>query len=813
MVQKLALITFGVVTAVAFLAIGEGMLRLFGVGTEALYGDPFVGFAAGRDLFGETTLESGERGYATREEKLPYFNYQEFPLTKAPETFRVFTLGGSTTAGRPYDDRVSFSAWMRLYLAEMDPTRRWEVINAGAVSYASYRIVLLMKELVRYSPDLFVVYTGHNEFLEERAYPPMIHRRPALKRSWIWLNGLRSYSLGRKLFQDLRRSKTRRFELAAEVATKPDDWTGIERYRRDEELKRSIVAHFEYNLQQMAAIAARHDVEIVFIRPVSNLKDFSPFKSEHGDDISPKEQAFIGDLLDRGRRLLESGDTSPALTSLTEAAGRDPLYAETHFLLGHAQLTSGQIGAAERSLVRAKELDVAPLRALEAMVELVGAVARRRGAPVIDLPARLRQDSTGLYGHPILGSEHLLDHVHLDLPVHSMVAEDVIGVMRSKGQVEVAAGWSQERRRVIYERALASLDRRYYAERDLNLAKVLGWAGKTIEAEEPLRRAASVLTDDPEVPLNLGVLLQKQGRFPEAAVALERALELDGGSANAHFNLGAVYAQLGRIDEGVTQLERAIELRPGYPEALYNLGVLLGRSEQPERALAVLEQAVEQHPKRAEIHNQIGVVNGRLERWENAARAFETVLELDPDSAAGLRGLGSAKAHSGLLEEGEALLHRSLALDPSQAETHFELGWTMVRSGNVDQAIRAYERAIAADPNYAKAHNNLGILLAGKDDRNDLGRAIRAFLRATEIHPGYAEAQFNLGVAYDAAGRVSEAIQAITRAAEIEPGNARFQLALGLMLWQSGERSRARSHLVRAERGGEVIPATIRQAM
>ena len=37
--------------------------------------------------------------------------------------------------------------------------------RSGGVSYASYRVAALMEELVRYEPDLFVIYSGHNEFL------------------------------------------------------------------------------------------------------------------------------------------------------------------------------------------------------------------------------------------------------------------------------------------------------------------------------------------------------------------------------------------------------------------------------------------------------------------------------------------------------------------------------------------------------------------------------------------------------------------------------------------------------------------------
>jgi len=77
---------------------------------------------------------------------------------------------GSATYGRPFFDHTSFPGWLRAFLPRADPTRKWEVINAGAISYASYRIKGLMAELSRFEPDLFIVYTGENEFLERRTY-------------------------------------------------------------------------------------------------------------------------------------------------------------------------------------------------------------------------------------------------------------------------------------------------------------------------------------------------------------------------------------------------------------------------------------------------------------------------------------------------------------------------------------------------------------------------------------------------------------------------------------------------------------------
>ena len=106
--------------------------------------------------------------------RLAYFNAQRFSANKAPRTFRIFCLGGSTTYGRPYNDHTSYVGWLRELLPLADDRRQYEVINAGGISYASYRVASLMDELCGYEPDLFVVYMGHNEFLEQRTYQDLL---------------------------------------------------------------------------------------------------------------------------------------------------------------------------------------------------------------------------------------------------------------------------------------------------------------------------------------------------------------------------------------------------------------------------------------------------------------------------------------------------------------------------------------------------------------------------------------------------------------------------------------------------------------
>jgi len=158
-----------VVPILIFLIIEIG---LYITGVENTYEneDPYLGFEGITPLFKKQsqTQSDGVSKFITQKNKLAWFNYQEFKVDKPKNGFRVFCFGGSTTAGRPYSSTTAFPNWLKLNLQKIDPTKSFEVINVGGISYASYRIINLIEEMINYQPDLFVVYTGHNEFLEDR---------------------------------------------------------------------------------------------------------------------------------------------------------------------------------------------------------------------------------------------------------------------------------------------------------------------------------------------------------------------------------------------------------------------------------------------------------------------------------------------------------------------------------------------------------------------------------------------------------------------------------------------------------------------
>ncbi len=796
--QKLLLLAFGLALGLAVLALAEVLLAFLGLGEDERFADPYVGFESATPLF-TATERDGRTVYVTHPAKERFFNYQELPAEKADDTYRVFTLGGSTTAGRPYDDHVSFARWLERYLDAAEPGRRHEVVNAGAISYASYRVVRLMKELAHYEPDLFVVLTGHNEFLEERSYRELHGQNAALR--WIGsrLARFRLPQLVRKAFA---KEDAPAEQLADDFKTRLEVWTGLEAYERDDELHGRILEHFAFNLEQMVAIADVYGVDLVFVCPVSNLKDFSPFKSQHRDGLTREEEDRFEEFLAAGRKLLEEGSAKAALKPLGQALAIDSEHAGLHFRIGRAELARGSYVAARDAFLRAKELDVAPLRAHERTVELIAETAARHGVPLVDLPAILEAENVRRLGHDILGREFLLDHVHPTIEVHSRIAEEILATLAGTGAVRLDPGWTSERRAAIYDGVVGSLDRTYYAERDRNLGKVLGWAGKLEEAAGPLQRAAEVLEGETDVHLNLGILWQKTGRYEDAVRELQRAVAADSGSAEAHFNLGVVYGRLRRLDEGVAALRAAVRLRPGYAEARYNLGVLLHQTGDAEAAVASLEEARRFQPGAPELHRSLGLAYRLAGRDAEAEASFRDSLRL-ADSAAVRTDLAVTLATSGRLDEAAAELRRAVEVDPGYAETHYNLGLLHAQAGRPAEAAVAYERTLDLEEGHALAHNNLGILRAGE---GEMEAARRHLERATQINPGYAEAFLNLGVVYDASGRRQDAVEAVERALALRGKDGRIHLALAMLYQAQGRDGDALVHFEAARRAGETIP-------
>jgi len=438
----------------------EITFRALGWGRPDWGEDPFVGFSEVRPLF---VLSEDGRQYVTDRTRLGYFRPEAFAAVKPADEFRIFVLGGSTVQGRPFSIETSFTTWLELALCAAQPERRWEVVNCGGVSYASYRLVPILKEVLAYDPDLIVLYTGHNEFLEERSYGHIKHLPPAVRWLFEQVAQTRTYVLARRVYMQWSgRGKSAMLDdrpiLSAETDAVLEYEGGLAQYHRDDRQRQIVVEHYRYNLRRMIHLARQAGVPVLLVNPVSNLRDCPPFKNQHREGLSGEQLARWRELFEEAGRHLEN-DIGRSIELLEEARRIDDRHAGLHYALGQCYEIAGMIQQAKVAYIRAKEEDVCPLRMIEPLHQALWSVARRTGTPVVDVRRLVERESE----HGIPGGYLLLDHVHPSIACHQMIAEALLAEMVRQGWVHPEPGWN-ERRVQSYKEHLESLDDFYFVK-------------------------------------------------------------------------------------------------------------------------------------------------------------------------------------------------------------------------------------------------------------------------------------------------------------------------------------------------------------
>ena len=661
-VWKLAL--FSIVAVVLAVVLVEAVLALGGVQPLLETEDPYVGFSGRAPLF----VEGREGRHVTAGNRLRFFNAQGFDSAKPDGTFRIFCLGGSTTYGRPYDDTTSYCGWLRALLSRADPQRRWEVVNAGGISYASYRVVVIAEELAAYKPDLFVIYTGQNEFLEDRTYSDVTSATGPVARLRALLSPSRTYAfLTRRLKPaEPAFSENHGNLLPAEVATLLDRSLGPDEYERDDGHRVDVYRHFGLNLERMVRIARGAGGDVVLVTPASNLRDCSPFKSQPQVAESGPRLRQLGEAT---RRALATGDLSSALTATEEALAIDDRYADAHYLRGRVLDGLGRKVEARAAYRRAREEDVCPLRAPERTAEIVREVAGRLDVGLVDFD-RLA-DSVSPDGVP--GAGLFLDHVHPTIAGNRRLALEVLDVMTARGWLRPIDGWGPETVNDVARIVEAGLDTNAHGSALKNLAKVYAWAGKHAEAARLGQQAVQLAPDDAEAHYTLGLLLVQSGQLQQAASEFDQATRLRGGYWLAHYDLGRLLQSSGRPEAAEEHYRKALAAKPDYAEAHNNLGVLIEQRGDLDLALAEYRRAIELSPDLADARHNLGWLLGRRGDLDGAQQELLAALALRPDSP----------------------------------EFHHSLGLVFLRHGRNDQAASQFRQVLELLPGDEQARNAL----------------------------------------------------------------------------------------------------------
>jgi Flp pilus assembly protein TadD len=703
--------------ALVLLATEVG-LRLAGVEPVLDQEDPFQGFSGQFRAF----APDGEVFRTRHGSPFRVFRDQTFAVTKPADGLRLFTLGGSSAFGFPWDAAAAFPALLGTALQESHPDRAVESINAAGMSYAMHRLRLLARELLEYEPDCVLVYSGHNEFVERAHFGDLERRSGAVFGLLPWLLETRLGSLAYRL-------------AAGGSPPGPDEVASREEFVRrrtpdvDDRRRLAVVESFRQDLAALVDAALARDIHVVLTTVPCNLRDWAPERSAVPAALpGPARSAWEADL-EAGRAGLEAGDFRAALARLDRALAVVHDHAETHFLRGRCLEALGRPAEADQAYRRACDLDAYPIRRTSALNDAVREIAGRSGVLLVDLDRIFAEHSPD----GLVGFSWIEDYVHPTREGHVLIA-------RSLWEALDARGWWGPGRPVDAA-DLAALLEAQAREAAQPTPAFLYNQGVVLEKQGLLERAAAkyreALAQGPHSGAlgNLGRIDLGRGDFAEAAACFREFLALDPDHPGALLDLGKALAGLGQTTAARTALRHALELDPALTAARLELARSAAGEGELDMAIREYREVLRASPDEPAILHELSRVLLRDGRVEEARETLDRLLALRPDDAVALAHRGIALDARGDREAAETDLRRALELDPGLVAAQRRLGLLLGSTGRTREAIPLLQAAAAGLPGDLEIRAALGVALLESGNRSGAENRFREVLRGDPASP------------------------------------------------------------------------------
>lgn len=398
----------------------------------------------------------------------------------------IFVLGGSTVQGRPFAPATAFPAWAEDVLNDVCK-QRIRIVNCGGVSLASDRLSRLVPELLSYDPDLIVIATGHNEFLEDHTYS-----RSDESGFTNAVSQLKTVAMIRRLLKpEAVRNASDDVPIANhEVKAKLDNKAGYQTYHYDAEWHADVVRRFEASLLSIVDECEAANVPVSLIELAANSRDCAPLKSEHAPTVSEADRQGWRASMDQAESAMDLMDWAAAIPLLQTCVAASPEHALTHFRLARCFRANQQFDKASRHFRLALDYDVCPLRMKSELAGAIHNVAAERSVDLIQCDGLLE---------PLLpnnsqdfGFELFLDHVHPTIRAHQIIGIRLAEAIQTLGIANGSEIDARARLKGLFEQRIGLQPDVYFR----NGQRRIGWLENWARAQKTSEEIIPITTSD-----------------------------------------------------------------------------------------------------------------------------------------------------------------------------------------------------------------------------------------------------------------------------------------------------------------------------
>jgi tetratricopeptide (TPR) repeat protein len=593
--------------------------------------------------------------------------------------------------------------------------------------------------------------------------------------------------------------------------------------------------HFARNLSDICQAGQSAGAAVILSTVASNLKDCAPLGSLHRPGLSAATLEQWQKRYEAANAAAAAGQAASAVAGYQQALALDDRYAELHYRLGQSLLAMGQVEAARKQLVEARDLDVLRFRTDSRLNELIRQVAGARqgqGVYLVDTERALEGPGQG-----IAGNDLFYEHVHLRFAGNYAVAacldrqvQELLPRWITTSSSTTAPATQPSIEQCAADLGLTDFDRLRQEQMMMRVcnappfAQQFGAAARRRAARlaiaqyqrhtatAPQREACVAIVqaalrnhpDDLWLHVDLGQIEVAIER-PEPAVAeFRRMVDQLPHTAASWGYLGIALAAQGKYADAEQAYRRALALQYSNAVAQSLLGCLLAQHKLDDATDLVDDVASMAGDEEAHICELRARLLDARGDSAGAERQLRRAIEIAPASADEYRiELAALLLHRGAIEDAASQFTTLLSDDPDRVDAQVDLASIAFRAGRISEVIERCRAAIATGLVVPGAH----FLLARAMLRvGDPGEAITELRRELADMPDSVQAldllAWTLSTHPDAGIRNgSEAIAIAQRLAQLRPGTPGSLDVLAAAYAENGQFDRAVALAQQAETG------------
>lgn len=610
-----------------------------------------------------------------------------FPAIKGDTTYRIFVFGESAVQGDVLGN-FPFTAMLDEMLKVQYPGINFEVINTGMVAISSWTVLQFVKEMVKYQPDLFIIYCGNNEIVGPYGPGTVFAslRSRTLVKLQVWARSLKTTQLLKSVREHIQQRLFKK---------KPVLWKGMEMFLEkqipvDDDRLPVAIGNFRQNIKEMVGIAENNGVKVIVCTVASNLKDSPPFSSMHRVNLSDRELRSWDSLYQQGVGLERQGHFSKAIEIYNKAEKIDAAYAELNFRLANCYYHLGHYLKAKEYYIRARDDDTLRFRPSSAINQVIkqeyGRQPIENFTQLVDIERSFAEASP----EGIPGENLLYDHVHLNIDGHYLAASIIFDSMINNGWIsnvstaETIQGSKCSKTECLKRLGYTKKDEYKLLNKIINVLSKPPFTNQ-LNHETYLRNL--------KLQYEKSVKVKNKEFMGKTVASYKEALLLNPQNEGLRLRLASAYKQMRHYEQARDQYLIILKMNPGKPQILHLLGKVYSKLGKSEKAIECYQEAIKNRPYNPVWYSDRGLVYFKKGEYDKAIYDFNQALSIEPNYAIAYNNRGSAYFKKGRYDKAISGFNQALRIDPNYAAAYYNRGSVYFKKEEYDKAWENFHKA------------------------------------------------------------------------------------------------------------------------